>query len=304
MSGEERSMDTVETSRVELTLGAAAEGSIDPASRSLNSETVENVERDVLSDRFDVPVIEGFFLPCGCIDGRCPHDEAPFNAVPNAAGGTLTLLVGELLTTGSNLAANAENSEEALASLIEYLQQQGYSEQIGGHTGPAHSAGESGCGANDKLAQIFDQIVRKSGTIHAVLQKLNITLDDVDFTGMIEKTQAYRDSKEFFVDGEAIAETLEAESPNGNCPALQGAHNEVLIRLNTHEGTTFDRRALKAAYGDEFQIFNVDVWALKKAAETLSYSKEEASEKFAAMVIYQVATALQLCGPSMRVIVR
>lgn len=306
MNGEHFSMDKVETLQRGFALGEAAIGTIDPSSRELDIDKTQQLERDVQNDRFDVQVPGGVFLPCGCIDGRCPHDGEAFNPVPNAAGGTLSLLVGELLTTQSNLASTATNSEEALASLIAFLQSQGYDNQIGGHTGPAHgSETASGCGANDELPSIMRQIVDKPEVILAVLGQLNVPVDkDGAFPAMVEKAKALLDRGGYFKPGKEVSTTLKSASPEGNCPELQGGHNEVLIRLNNIEGTTIDRRAIKEAYGDEYQIFNVDVWALMKAAETLSYTKEEAENKFAAMVIYQVATALQLCGSSMRVIVR
>lgn len=315
MNGEQFSMDKVETTQRGFALGEAATGTIDPGSRELDVNKVEQLESDVLEGRFDIPVLEGFFLPCGCIDGRCPHDDEAFNAVPNAAGGTLSLLVGELLTTESNLASAASNSEEALASLIAYLQTQGYGDQIGGHTGAIHlreNASDeeiakakltSGCGANDALAPIFGQMVEKPEVMLGVLDKLGISMDkDTTFPAMLQKAETLLDRDGYFKAGKEVAGTLRAASPEGNCPELQGGHNEVFIRLNMAEGTTLDRRALKEAYGDDYQVFNVDVWALKKAADALSYTEEEAENKFAAMVMYQVATALQLCGPSMKVL--
>lgn len=315
MNGEQFSMDKIETIQHGFALGEAATGTIDPGSRELDANKVEQLESDVLAGRFDVPVLEGFFLPCGCIDGRCPHDGEAFNPVPNAAGGTLSLLVGELLTTESNLASAATNSEEALASLIAYLQSQGYGDQIGGHTGEIHlrnNASEeeiakakliSGCGANDALAPIFGQMIEKPEVMLGVLDKLGVGIDkETAFPAMLDKAKILLDRDGYFKSGKEVAGTLRAAAPEGNCPELQGSHNEVFIRLNMTEGTTLDRRALKEAYGDDYQVFNVDVWALRKAADTLSYTEEEANSKFAAMVIYQVATALQLCGPTMRVL--
>ena len=306
MNGEHFSME-VETLQHGFALGEAATGTIDPSSRELDVNKVEQLENDLRAGRFDVPVVEGFFLPCGCIDGRCPHEGEAFNAVPNAAGGTLSLLVGELLTTESNIESTAATSQEALASLIAYLQSVGYGEQIGGHTGPAHGPNAelaSGCGANDALAPILGQIVEKPDVILGVFEKLDIAVDkEGAFPHMLEKAQALLDRDGYFNAGKEVANTLKTASPEGNCPDLQGGHNEILIRLNMTEGTTLDRRALKDAYGDDYQVFEVDVWALQKAAETLSFTPEEKDSKFMAMVAYQVGTALQLCGPSMRVVV-
>lgn len=299
-------MDTVETLRHGLLLGEAATGTINPADRMLDRETLVHLEQSILAGQFDAPVVEGVFLPCGCIDGRCPRSEAAFQMVPNAAGGTLSLLVGELLTTETNVAVDAADSGQALTSLIAFLQKQGYGDQVGGHTGPNHgSETASGCGANDQLPAILSQMVEKPAVMAGVLERLGVEVDtETALVGMIAKADMLVQHPHYFKSGKEIAATLASASPDGNCPDLVGAHNEILIRLNTVEGTTLNRRALKDAYGDDYQVFNVDVWALKTAAETLSYSEEEAENKFAAMVMYQVATALQLCGPSMKVVVR
>ncbi len=297
-------MEELQT-RTQLTLGEAATGNIDPVQRSLDKEKLEQFEQDVLSDKFDIAVAEGVVLPCGCIDGRCPHKDEAFNAVPNAAGGTLTLLVGELLTDGKNVASTAENSEEALASLVEYLKTTQYADQVGGHTGPQHGNPEaSGCGANDKLRGIMSQVAEKSDVIAATLDKLGVPVSDDAFADMVARARDLSENEDYFKPGKDVAETLQAEAPEGNCPALLGDHNELLIRINTVEGTTIDRRAIEAEYGEDFQVFNVDLWAVKNAAEAMSTTPEEAEDKFAAMVVYQLATALELCGPSMRAVVR
>lgn len=305
MAGEQFSMDTLQETRVEFELGVAATGNIEPGTRELDRETLALLEQDVVGSRFDILVAEGYFLPCSCIDGRCPGSHDVFNATPNAAGGTLTLLVSELLTDKANIASTAQTSEEALASLIAYLQTTGNGDQIGGHTGPVHGPGAenaSGCGANDALLPILGQMVEKGDVMRAVLQQLGV--DDASLAQILADASALYAQPDFFATGKTVADTLQSESPDGNCPALVGAHNEVLIRLNTVEGTTIDRRALQAEYGDDYQIFNVDVWALRAAAETLAVAKDMVESKFTAMVVYQVATALQLCGPSMKVIVR
>lgn len=305
MSGEHFSMDTIHHSRTEFHLGESASGTIDPTERSLNAELLTKLERDILSSRFDVTVPSDISLPCGCIDGRCPAKDDAFNALPNAAGGTLSLMVGELLTDKANIASTALTTEEALASLIGHLKTIGKADQIGGHTGPAHGPNAdqvSGCGANDALYDIIGQIVDKKDTIEHVLMTLGI--DASSFNTIVNHATEMRANPDYFVSGRKVADTLFAESPDGNCPQLIGAHNEVLIRLNNIPGTTIDRRALAGIYGDDFQIFNVDVWALQEAAQSLSATKVEAANKFAAMVTYQVATALQLCGPGMRVLVR
>lgn len=297
-------MNSVEETLQGYSLGKTAVGTIDPGTRSLDTRMVEQLENDVLNGVFDVPVSKGVSLPCACIDGRLPLASENLNFVPNAAGGTLTLLMGELLTTSSNIATTANTSEKAMNSLLAFLQSQGLSDQIGGHSGTVNgSAMTSGCGANDHLVSITKLITQKSEEILSILRDLNISIDkEKVFYPISENAKQLLQKSGYFSTGAEIARTLEAASPDGNFPHLQGEHNEVFIRLNMTVGTTLDRHALTKAYDDDYQVFNVDVWAIENAAETLSYSADEKTKKFVAMIIYQVATAMQLCGPSMRII--
>lgn len=86
---------------------------------------------------------------------------------------------------------------------------------------------------------------------------------------------------------------------------LQGAHNEVVAIVNMRPGTTLDRGKLVEKYGSDYQAFNVDAWAFETAARELyndAISDDEVQDFVVAMTYYNIATAITLCGPNMRII--
>lgn len=71
-------------------------------------------------------------------------------------------------------------------------------------------------------------------------------------------------------------------------------------------GTTLDRNTLAKKYGNTYQAFNVDAWAFEPTARAIvgdDASDETIQQVVLAMVYYNLATAITLCGPGMRMIV-
>lgn len=93
------------------------------------------------------------------------------------------------------------------------------------------------------------------------------------------------------------------EGPAFESEVLEGSHNEVVAAINMRAGTTLSRELLAEKYGNEYQSFNIDAWAFARGAEAISSNEEEVRQKVAAMTYYNVATALVLCGPDMRVVI-
>lgn len=52
-----------------------------------------------------------------------------------------------------------------------------------------------------------------------------------------------------------------------------------------------------------YEAFNLDVWAPKYGIDVISSSEKESEHKFVAAVLYNIATACVLAGPSLRVVV-
>jgi hypothetical protein len=104
-----------------------------------------------------------------------------------------------------------------------------------------------------------------------------------------------------FSDPKELIETLRSSSDDA-VDTLTGPHKEVVIGINTIPGTTLDHKKLHEEYGDNYQAFCVDVWAIKNTAELRASSPEEVQAMTVAAVYQNIATALALCGPKMEII--
>ena len=266
-----------------------AEGAIE--AKAAQAERLEEAVRRLADGEFHVTVEAT--IPCKCIDGR----PGANGLAPNAAGGTETLMVADDLTT-KRFAAEDGTTLGHYRSVVDILQREGYS--VGGHT-DNHAQGEaSGCGANDKLPLIYDFIARRGDELRSVAESLGLEISDGQHQTILQNAGA---RTEFSKGAELLAALEDMAGADAIDPLVDG-HNEVAAVLNFREGTTLDREALAAEFGEGYQAFNADVWSFAKAAEAISLSQEEIDQKVVAMVYYNLATAAVLCGKGMRIIVR
>lgn len=232
---------------------------------------------------------------CKCIDGRnCSKGLEG----PNSAGGTLSLLVADDLTSRHFIDAN-ESTADGMARLTDVLLDQDIT--VGVHT-DSHAEGEkSGCGANDQLPKIYAMMVQKAEHIREladlVLGKpVPQAVHDLIMSRAAERT--------VFSPGNAVEE---AASAKGRSERLEGQHKEIVAVVNLVEGTTLERAALETDTTGSYQAFNIDAWAFEASARAVSspdVSDEEIESKVVAMTYYNLATALVLCGPDMLVGIR
>lgn len=269
-----------------LTL-SEAEGSIEPGidqQERLNEVTIRLQSGEFHTDAKGlVPVI--------CIDGR-PNG---FNLLPNAAGGTETLFVADDLVN-QRYATEDGTTVGGYKNVIDQVISKGG--QVGGHDDQHHGLEGSGCGANDKLPLIYDFLQRKGDTIRSVAGALGIDVSDK----LHDKIIANATERTIFSNGAEMLTTLEAEE-DAVVERLTGEHKEVIAVINTQKGTTLDRRALAEEYGEDYEAFNVDVWAFEEAARMLSDDETEIAELVTAMVYYNLATTHVLTGNGLRIIV-
>lgn len=265
-----------------------AEGMIE--AKEHQQERLDEITRRVASGEFHVPT--ELLLPCGCIDGRCGC-----TLKPNAAGGTETLMVADDLTN-KQFAANSGSTAGAYENIVAFLKKNGI--QIGGHDDAGANNEKSGCGANDKLAEIYDMISRKADVLHGYAEAIGLEISDETH----EVIKANAAGRTEFSSGPEICSILDRET-GGDYDHLHGEHNEVVAVINLRNGTTLDRDALEAEFGPEYEAFNIDAWSFENAANYISTTDNsvEAKRKQVAMAYYNFATALTLCGPNMRIIV-
>ncbi len=272
-----------------------AEGNIQQVEAQEN-DTVDKLTEDVYQGRFLIATDK--LIPCKCIDGR--KCDSPTHG-PNAAGGTETIFVAQDLTKDVPLGP-LESIANGIQRTIRDLHANGY--PIGGHADNRHEdPNDSGCGANDRLPKIYDMIVRNPDIVKKYVESIlgKNFVDDVTEELIIGNAKLRAEAK-IFSTGKEVYDVLN-EAQESEVEVLEGAHKEVVAGINMREGTTLDREALANEYGNDYQAFNIDAWSFKNAAEAVSANDEEACQKIIAMTYYNVATALVLCGPRMRVVV-
>lgn len=271
-----------------MLLGSEAEGKIQ-GSIETHPRLDELTER-LASGEFHVTT--DIVLPCGCIDGRCGCWPRP-----DSAGGTYTMAVADDLLEQSY--AGDGTTAEMARNVFRELSRRGF--PVGGHTDASAEGDASGCGANDRLAQIYDLLKRKNYAIREFASGLGIEVSDDDHQAIVDGASR----RTTFSTGREVLDVMKEESPQGNVDTLVGPHLEVVAVVNTRPGTTLNRDALAAEFGEEYEAFNVDVWSFEAGARALypDASDEIIQRTVAAMVYYNLATALTLCGPNMRVVV-
>ena len=264
-----------------------AEGSIEP--KPEQQKRLEEITERLADGEFHAETFAN--VPVICIDGR----YGGFNLLPNAAGGSETLMVADDLTFKKYAGDGSTNA--AFEKVLEKLISEGH--MVGGHTDDHHGEGASGCGANDKLNLIYDFLVRKGDAIRDTAAALGVEVSDELHQHMVAQAGARTE----FSSGDQLLETLESKGENAVVEPLVGSHNEVVAVINTRANTTLDRRALQTEYGDEYQAFNVDVWAFEAGARALTDDEAEVHALVAAMVYYNLAVAHVLGGQNLRVVV-
>ena len=231
-------------------------------------------------------------IPSGCIDGRCGGSVRP-----DTAGGTLSLAIADDLTM-SRYATDTDTAT-LVRSVFHSLHERGFA--VGDHTDEHASADKSGCGANDRLRDIYQKLVTENVAIRDVAAQLGVRVSDTEHATIVARAEQRHD----FSSGRDVLECMRRESSVNDIDMLRGEHREVVAVINFREHTTLDRDVVDEAFGESYEAFNVDAWSFGAAAEALYPGADEsiAARVVAAMVYYNLATAAVLCAPSMRVVV-
>lgn len=282
----------------DITFGEAAIGTIEAGPNQ--QERLDEFTTRVGSGEFhhDINWQEAFkkMILLRCVDGRLPENGSATPA-PNSAGGSESLFVADDLTEKRFALDGSVTS--GYENILNFLHDNGY--EIGGHTG-THAAGSaSGCGANDKLDMIYAYMAQCGDTLRTLAAGLGVQIADE----MHELLTANAAARTEFSTGRSLLDILQAKANPLFVDTLAGEHREVATVVNTRRGTTLDRDTLAYEFGPNYQAFNVDVWAFEAAARAIS--KPDASDdmiasKVAALVYYNLATALVLSGPAMRLV--
>jgi len=242
---------------------------------------------------FNVPVNQ--VVPIGCVDGRTKEDGSR-EEVPCAAGGSLSTVYALALADDGHMSDMSEL--ELTKNTLQLMSSRGH--ETGVH-GDDH--GPCGCGACAKAGEVFKYITEKSDAIITALSALGVVVTDEQKQLIVKNADTKLSQGNFFAEDRSSI-LAAAQNVGAGYEALVGQHNELLVAINTVEGTTIDRTKIRDLYGAQYDIFVLDAWSIRKAAEAASTTgyPEETENISAAMFMQNVATAAVLGNGSLGIV--
>ena len=240
-----------------------------------------------------------------CMDGR-PGSTA--EAVPNGAGGGLLYLVADRLVRGDG---DSDSIDEANTRVLGQIGQIPATVHV--HR-DHHAHGEqAGCAAADKVGAIFTIIAQHGEQLRSLATELGLGRDSSDEAHQQIIRHATDEIKLVVASGNKLVAMVDAQlaksaEPTGaHTDMLHGSHHEAVVVMNQRTGTTLDRQALAREFDrahEHHQAFNIDTWAFAPSAEAL-YPGDPTAQQHAttAMLYYNLAAIMALCGPRMTVTV-
>ena len=238
-----------------------------------------------------------------CMDGR-PGSTA--EAVPNGAGGGLLYLVTDRLVRG-----NSDAIDEANARVLGRIGQIPATVHV--HRDDHAHGEDAGCAAADKVGAIFTIIAQRGEQLRVLATELGLGSDISDETHQQIIRHAIDESKLVMASGNDLVAMVDAQlaksaEPTGaHTDMLQGSHHEAVVVMNQRAGTTLDRQALAREFDrahEHRQAFNIDTWAFAPSAKALYPDNPTAQQQATtAMLYYNLAAIMALCGPRMTVTV-
>lgn len=263
-------------------LGELAKGTIE--AREDQQDRFEEFTQRVGSGEFHIHTTDT--VASACIDGRCGGVQRP-----DAAGGTATLVVAYDLLSETDLSFLSHY--DFVAANLKDLDL-----PVGGHDDSNANENKCGCGACDRIAEIYDFMAKNADALRDVTTSLGISVNDEIHVRMQQGATRRTD----FATGPQLRQKI--EDHGGTVDHLRGEHNEVIAIINMRKGTTLDRDAVEAEFGPNYEAFNIDAWTFEEAARAIVGDDEQAiNDMVAAQIRYNLATANVLCGKNMPVIV-
>ena len=240
-----------------------------------------------------------------CMDGR-PGSTA--EAVPNGAGGGLLYLVTDRLVHG-----DSDPIDEANTRVLGQIGQIPATVHV--HRDDHAHGEDAGCAAADKVGAIFTIIAQHGEQLRSLATELGLGSDSSDETHQQIIRHATDETKLVVASGNDLVAMVDAQlaksaEPTGaHTDILRGNHHEAAVVMNQRAGTTLDRQALAREFdraSEHHQAFNIDTWAFAPSAEAL-YPGDPTVQQYAyattAMLYYNLAAIMALCGPRMTVTV-
>lgn len=267
-----------------------AEGVIEPDNSKVR---LDDFISDLSRGKFFSKTIDD--IPYRCMDSR---PSGGGRVGPMTSGGSLSLFVADDLTS-RQFTASDSSVAEGLKLVMQDLKLQGL--PFGGHVDDTHDGYMAGgCSTADKLPTIYNLISRKPDLVKKYVE---IILGDGAVRPDVEQRILHNvNQRTRFSSGSEIVDAMRSVD-GSQVETLQGQTNAVVATVNWRDGETLDKLAIVGEYGDEYQAFNVDAWSLVKIAERLGRNPQEIGALIVALVYVNVATALAIAGPSMKLVI-
>lgn len=294
-NGEKTTSDCYEQLVVSYQLGNEyGLGKLDTPEWSRAAEFVQRL------GEYYVPAVQNIIG--ACMDGR-PGSTA--EAVPNGAGGGLLYLVTDRLVHG-----DSDSIDKANTRVLGRIGQIPATVHV--HR-DHHAHGEdAGCAAADKVGAIFTIIAQHGEQLRSLATELGLGSDSSDEAHQQIIRHAADESKLVMASGNKLVTMVDAQlaksestEPTGaHTDILYGNHHEAAVVMNQRTRTTLDRQTLAQEFDQQYQAFNIDTWAFASSAEALYPGNPTAQQHaITAMLYYNLAAIMALCGPRMTVTV-
>lgn len=238
-----------------------------------------------------------------CMDGR-PGSTA--EAVPNGAGGGLLYLVTDRLVHG-----DSDSIDKANTRVLGRIGQIPATVHV--HRDDHAHGEDAGCAAADKVGAIFTIIAQRGEQLRALATELGLGGDISDEAHQQIICHAADETKLVMASGNDLVAMVDAQlaksaEPTGaHTDMLHGSHHEAVVVMNQRAGTTLNRQALAQEFdraSAHHQAFNIDTWAFAPSAKALYPDNPTAQQQATtAMLYYNLAAIMALCGPRMTVTV-
>ncbi|RKW04201.1 MAG: hypothetical protein D8B38_00500, partial [Candidatus Saccharimonas sp.] len=237
-------------------------------------------------------------------------------AVPNGAGGGLLYLVADRLVRGDG---DSDSIDEANTRVLGQIGQIPATVHV--HRDDHAHGEDAGCAAADKVGAIFTIIAQYGEQLRSLATELGLGSDSSDEAHQQIIRHATDESKLVMASGNDLVAMVDAQlaksaEPTGaHTDILRGNHHEAAVVMNQRAGTTLDRQslaqefdqqyqALAQEFNQRYQAFNIDTWAFAPSAGTLYPGDPTAQQQATtAMLYYNLAAIMALCGPRMTVTV-
>lgn len=284
-----------------IELGEAAEGHIGPAAR-VESDEIEQAKVNELAS---------------CLRAHDFYTKVDGEHGPNSAGGTFSLVVADALTTNRfrrHGRVAKEHAKSIYGWLMEHKADEGSRKIIprvcvdgrlpvqgsavnqavvGGH-GPV-------CGAQAELESILRYIAERGEDLRVLAASLGVDIDHADHELITIQARSLLDEG-YVSSNDELRNAFVQTAGEASVPDLAGHHAEVVAVINMDKMVTLDRRKIEQVFGGRYESFAVDIGVLPDAAAAVSGSEQEARQKFAALVYYNLATTAVLGDKSLQIV--